>query len=57
VQFVQLTDAGIQTVRYVSPLQATEVRARAFSRLTAEQVQQLDAITAAIVQGLDSPTS
>ncbi len=57
VQFVQLTDAGIQTVRHVSPLQATEVRARAFSRLTAEQVQQLDAITAAIVEGLDSPAS
>ena len=53
VQFVELTEAGIRMIRHVSPLQATEVRARAFSRLTAEQVQQLDAITAAIVGGLD----
>ncbi len=55
VQFVQLTDRGIRTVRHVSPIQAAEVRARAFSRLTAEQVQQLTAITAAVIAGLDSP--
>ncbi|MET4782212.1 MarR family transcriptional regulator [Glaciihabitans sp. UYNi722] len=53
VQIVQLTEVGIRLVKKVSPIQATEVRARAFSQLSTKQVQQLDAITAAIVEGLD----
>ena len=53
VQNVALTDAGIRLVRKVSPLQAAEVRARVFSRLTEQQVEQLEAIGAAIVEGLD----
>ncbi|HEY0260983.1 MAG TPA: MarR family transcriptional regulator [Lacisediminihabitans sp.] len=53
VQFVELTDAGIRSVRTVSPVQASEVRAKAFSLLSGEQVLQLEAIAAAIVAGLD----
>jgi DNA-binding MarR family transcriptional regulator len=53
VQMVALTDAGVTLVRRVSPLQASEVRSRVFSRLSDEQVGQLAAISSAIVAGLD----
>jgi DNA-binding MarR family transcriptional regulator len=54
VQMVALTDAGVTLVRRVSPLQASEVRSRVFSRLTDEQVEQLAAIGSAIIAGLDT---
>ena len=53
VQNVTLTDAGTRLVRRVSPLQATEVRAVALSRLSDEQVGQLEALSSAIVAALD----
>ena len=57
VQNVTLTAAGIRLVKKVSPIQAREVRARAFSRLSDQQVEQLATITAAIVSGFDDGPS
>jgi DNA-binding MarR family transcriptional regulator len=54
VQTVALTDAGVTLVRRVSPLQASEVRSRVFSQLSDMQVEQLAAISSAIVAGLDA---
>jgi DNA-binding MarR family transcriptional regulator len=54
VQIIALTDAGTRLVRRVSPLQAVGVRAVALSRLTDEQVQQLEAIGSEIVAALDA---
>lgn len=56
VQIVLLTEAGVKMVRTVSPIQAREVRARAFNALSAEQLTQLEEISRAIVAGLDGST-
>lgn len=53
VRLVELTDEGVALVRAVSPKQAVEVRERAFTHLDTVQVAQLEAISLAIVDGLD----
>ncbi len=55
VRIVELTQDGIDLVRAVSPRQAEEVRAKVFSQLDPIQVSQLQAISLAIVDGLDGP--
>ena len=52
VQNVGLTDAGIRLVRKVSPIQSREVRARALSGLTPEQVVQLEQLMGALTTAL-----
>jgi len=53
VRLVELTPHGVDLVRTVSPRQAVEVRSRVFARLSAVQVEQLEAISLAIVRGID----
>lgn len=53
VQVVVLTDAGVTMVRTVSPIQAREVRSRAFAALSPQQIGQLAEISRAIVVGLE----
>ena len=53
VRLVELTQRGIDLVRTVSPHQAIDVRQKVFAHLDAQQVAQLEAITLAIVSGLD----
>ena len=53
VRLVELTEQGIALVRTVSPQQAIDVRQKVFAHLSAEQAQQLEAISLAIVDGLD----
>ena len=53
VRLVELTDKGVDLVRAVSPQQVIDVRQRAFAHLDSTQVQQLEAISLAIVQGID----
>ena len=52
VRFVELTEAGIQLVRRVSPLQVTEVREPTLAGLSAEQIAQLTALSRAITANL-----
>lgn len=52
VRFVQLTEAGIQLVRRVSPLQARDVREPALEGLSDEQIAQLTALSRAIAANL-----
>ena len=54
VRIVQLTQAGIDLVRHVSPRQATDVREKAFAQLSPQQVEQLTQIGRALVAGLDA---
>jgi len=54
VRIVQLTTAGIELVRRVSPRQATDVREKAFAQLSPQQVEQLTEIGRALVAGLDA---
>jgi len=54
VRIVQLTQAGIDLVRHVSPRQATDVREKAFAHLNPQQVEQLTQIGRALVAGLDA---
>ena len=53
VRLVELTQEGVDLVRAVSPQQAVDVRSKVFANLDSFQVQQLEAISLAIVQGLD----
>ena len=53
VRLVELTEQGIDLVRAVSPRQVVEVRQKVFAHLDSVQVQQLEAISLAIVQGID----
>jgi len=53
VRLVELTDKGVDLVRAVSPQQVIDVRQKAFAHLDSTQVQQLEAISLAIVQGID----
>ncbi len=53
VRLVELTDAGVDLVRAVSPKQAVDVRAKVFAHLDELQVRQLEAISLAVVQGID----
>lgn len=53
VRLVELTDEGVALVRAVSPQQAIDVRSKVFAHLDTHQVQQLEAISLAIVDGLD----
>ena len=53
VRLVELTQRGIDLVRTVSPRQAIDVRQKVFAHLDAQQVAQLEAISLAIVSGLD----
>ena len=57
VRYVELTDEGIALVRAVSPKQAEDVRAKVFQHLDSVQVAQLQAISLAIVDGLDGQRS
>ena len=57
VKYVELTDEGVALVRAVSPKQAEDVRAKVFQHLDRVQVAQLQAISLAIVDGLDGPRS
>ena len=57
VRYVELTDDGIALVRAVSPKQAEHVRAKVFEHLDHVQVAQLQAISLAIVDGLDGQRS
>ena len=52
VRFVELTEAGIQLVRRVSPLQVTEVRQPTLAGLSTEQIAQLTALSRAITANL-----
>jgi DNA-binding MarR family transcriptional regulator len=54
VRVVELTAAGIQLVRTVSPGQVVEVREKVFANLSEAQVQQLTVIGRAVIDGLDS---
>jgi len=54
VRLVKLTDQGVDLVRAVSPRQVVDVRQKAFAYLDTAQVQQLEAISLAIVDGLDA---
>ena len=54
VRLVELTEEGVDLVRTVSPQQVVDVRQKVFARLTTTQVAQLDAISLAIVDGLDT---
>jgi len=54
VRVVELTAAGIQLVRTVSPRQVTDVREKVFASLSEAQVKQLTAIGRAVVAGLDA---
>jgi DNA-binding MarR family transcriptional regulator len=53
VRLVELTQQGVDLVRVVSPQQVIDVRQRVFANLDPAQVQQLEAISLAIVRGLD----
>ena len=53
VRLVELTQRGIDLVRAVSPQQVVDVRQKVFANLDSMQVQQLEAISLAIVDGLD----
>ena len=53
VRLVELTDAGVDLVRTVSPRQVVDVRQKVFANLDPMQIQQLEAISLAIVDGLD----
>jgi len=53
VRLVELTEKGVDLVRAVSPQQVIDVRQKAFAHLDSTQVQQLEAISLAIVQGID----
>ena len=53
VRLVELTQDGIDLVRTVSPKQAVDVRQKVFAHLDPIQVQQLEAISLAVVQGID----
>ena len=53
VRLVELTEQGVALVRRVSPQQVIDVRQKVFAHLDAIQVQQLEAISLAIVDGLD----
>lgn len=55
VQIASLTPEGLSTIRRVAPLQVAEVRTRVLSRLSPEQLAQLTAISAAILEGLEGP--
>lgn len=54
VRLVELTEKGIDLVRAVSPRQVVDVRQKVFAHLDPVQVQQLEAISLAIVDGLDA---
>ena len=54
VRFVELTDAGVALVRAITPRQVHDVRAKVFSHLDSAQVEQLQQIALAIVEGLDA---
>ena len=54
VRLVELTEAGIQLVRRVSPLQMREVREPALAALSREQVAQLTVLSRAITEALAS---
>ena len=54
VRLVELTDAGVDLVRTVSPRQVVDVRQKVFANLDPMQIQQLEAISLAIVDGLDT---
>ena len=53
VRLVELTQEGVDLVRAVSPQQVVDVRQRVFANLDPIQIQQLEAISLAIVQGID----
>jgi DNA-binding MarR family transcriptional regulator len=53
VRLVELTQQGVDLVRVVSSQQVIDVRQRVFANLDPVQVQQLEAISLAIVRGLD----
>lgn len=55
VRHVELTEEGVDLVRAVSPKQAQDVRSKVFAQLDPIQVSQLQAISLAIVDGLDAP--
>lgn len=55
VQIASLTPEGLSTIRRVAPLQVAEVRTRVLSRLSPEQLAQLTAISAAVLEGLEGP--
>jgi DNA-binding MarR family transcriptional regulator len=52
VRLVELTEAGIQLVRRVSPLQARDVRMPALAGLSDEQLTQLTTLSRAITANL-----
>lgn len=53
VRLVELTDEGVALVRAVSPQQVVDVRQKVFANLDPMQIQQLEAISLAILDGLD----
>jgi len=50
-QFARLTDAGFAALEAAAPAHAEQVRRSLFDRITAEQVSQLAAISAAVAAG------
>lgn len=55
VQYVQLTDAGAEVVRRVTPGQVAEVREPLFRNLTPEQTTALGALARSVVAALEAP--
>jgi DNA-binding MarR family transcriptional regulator len=53
--FAVLTDKGFAALQAAAPGHVTAVREKLFDVLTPEQVEQLGAISVAILQGLDTP--
>lgn len=55
-QLVAITPVGERRIHEIAPRHIADVRARIFDHLTDEQVAQLQAISDAILTGLDQPT-
>lgn len=53
VQYLELTPAGVEVIRRVTPGQVAEIRERVLEALTADDRAALDRITAAIARALD----
>jgi DNA-binding MarR family transcriptional regulator len=56
-QRVRLTDDGLARIDVVAPKHVVEVRSRVFDQLTADQVDQLGAISDALLAGSDDASA
>jgi len=56
-QLVRLTDEAIERIEWLAPRHVVEVRARVFDHLTPDQVDQLGAISDALLAGSEDAAS